>query len=278
MSKATLTYVLKNKVDGDDAILYLETGTLRYIDYCTKKFLNEEDLKKDPDYKKRIDLFAEQLSDKEDGKIVVSYIEDSDKKEELPILFNDDRTIISSIDLATDETNQIERARHLLWTSKDEMFLKMFLEDLRFSDTTFFNIKLTSIKELEKVLEFGIDPTTIAGENYISIEEVLQYKLESGTKKSMRSLIEDALEVWKEGLFELEAAAQYYYARHLRILENEYEEYIHEKKAVDNLVLDTTKLYEVLSETPSYLLKIPIEGRHTYLSSKQKILDRKETA
>lgn len=278
MSKATLRYVLKDKVNNEDAVLYLESGPLRYVDYCTKRHKDEKALRNSPIYKKRIDNFANSYN-QDEGYFSVSYIEDSDKREELPILYDDQKAIVTNLEIGKNHNNQIERARHLLWTSKEDKFLEIFLDDERFTDTTFFNIKLSNSKEIKKALESDLKPRIIGGENYLSIQEILRYKLENNNQGIMRNLIEDALEVWKEKLYELDGNSQYYYARHLRYLEKEYGEFLDEKKMVINLDVDATNLYEVVLDGTT-LMEIPIEGRHTYHQSKQKILldERKETA
>ncbi len=277
MSKATLTFVLNKGVDEDNSVLYLESGSLRYVDHCTKRYKNEEELKNSALYRPKIEEFIRKSGTKGDGQFYVSYIEDSDRREVVPILFNDDKDIVTMLGVDGTATNEVEKARHLLWTSKDNRYLKNFLEDERFSDTTFFNIKLSSTKEYKAALEAELKPKLINGDNYLSIEDILHYKLDSSYKKLMRSLIEDALEVWKEKLYELDGDSLYYYARHLRLLEQEYEDYLDEKKTVVDLEIDSKNLYNVVLDG-AVLIEIPVSGRHTYQSGyKQKILsdDRK---
>lgn len=277
MSKATLTYVINKGEDNENAILYLESGSLKYIDSCTKKYIDEDDLMRSDGYRERIIEHHRKSASKVKGQFYVAFIEDSDRKEDVPILFDNDEDIITTINIETNHSNEIEKARHLLWTSKDEGYLKLFLEEERLADTTFFNIRLSNQKEYRAALDAGLKPSIISGNNYLTIEEILQYKLETDDLGSMRALIEDALEVWKEKLFELDQEALYYYARHLRILENEYEKYLSEKKTVMDLDINSKNVYNIALEG-SRLIELPVSGKHTYKSaSKQKILtdDRK---
>lgn len=272
MSKATLTYVLNKANEEDHSVLYLESGSLRYIDHCTKRYKDEEDLRNSPLYKTKLDEFKRKSGEEQKGKFIVSYIEDSDRKETIPILFDDEKDIITMIDIQESSTNEIEKARHLLWTSKDKEFLNKFLKEGRFTDTTFFNIKLNGKKEIKTAVNNGFEPKLINGDYFLTIEEILEFKLENDSHKFMRALIEDALEVWKEKLFELDSDSLYYYARALRILTIEYEEFLSEKKAVVDLDIDTINLYNVVAEGAS-LVEVPVSGRHTYRSkNRQKVL------
>lgn len=272
MSKATLTYVLNKANEEDNSVLYLESGSLNYVDHCTKRYQDAHELRNSPLYKTKLDEFKHRSGQEEEGEFYVSYIEDSDRKEIIPILFNDDKDIITMLDIQDNATNEIEKARHLLWTSKDKEFLKTFLEEERFTDTTFFNIKLNGRKEIKTAMTNGFEPRLINGEYFLTIEEILQFKLDNDNHKFMRALIEDALEVWKEKLFELDSDSLYYYARALRILTNEYEEFLSQKKAVVDLDIDTINLYNVVAEGTT-LIEAPVSGRHTYRSkNRQKVL------
>lgn len=277
MSKATLTYVINKGTNNDNSVLYLESGSLRYVDYCTKRFKDENMLIGSPLYYSRIVEFRNRVGATNDGELLVSYIEDSDRREILPILFDEEKEIVTTLGISAHETNEIENARHLLWTSKDDRYLKAFLDDKRFAETTFYNIKLTSNKEYQAAFEAGFKPELIGSDNYLSIEEILNYKLQNSSKKAMRSLIEDALEVWKEKIYELDHDQLYYYARNLRLIEKKYNKYLKEKKAVVHLDIASQNLYNAVDNGVK-LIEVPVSGRHTYRArSKQKILadDRK---
>ena len=60
MSKALLTYVVNDDVQDKKRSVTLESGTLYYIDACTKQFENPIELKKNPYYIDRITKLEEE--------------------------------------------------------------------------------------------------------------------------------------------------------------------------------------------------------------------------
>ena len=267
MGKAILSYTLDKRSNSDADELILLNGSLRSVDNCTRMFDSVEEMRQSPEFQERINSFIkrnenyiENYNDGFAGEFAVSFIVDSDKREYLPILIGDKTPIRTRTSSLEEVKSEVEKARKLLFRSKDKLFLKMMLEDERFADTTDFNIKLR-LPEYKEALRKGIKPKLIDGEYFLTIHDILEYTLNANKKGIMRDLIEDALEVWKENILALDDELLYYYSRHLRLAMNAYNHDKMGKKLVTNLRSNIANLIDIVKNGEGRITRHQLKGQ-----------------
>lgn len=267
MGKAILSYTLDKKSNSDADELILVSGSLRSVDNCTRMFNSVEEMRQCPEFQEQINSFIkrnenyiENYNDGFEGEFAVSFIVDSDKREYLPILLDDKVPIRTRTSSLEEVKSEVEKARKLLFRSKDKLFLKMMLADERFADTTDFNIKLR-LPEYKEALRKGIKPKLIDGEYFLTIHDILEYTLNANKKGIMRDLIEDALEVWKENILALDDELLYYYSRHLRLAMNIYNHDKMGKKLVTNLRSDIANLIDIVKNGEGRITRHQLKGK-----------------
>ncbi len=267
MGKAILSYTLDKRSNSDADELILVNGSLRSVDNCTRMFDSVEEMRQSPEFQERINSFIkrnesyiENYNDGFEGEFAVSFIVDSDKREYLPILLGDKVPIRTRTSSLEEVKSEVEKARKLLFRSKDKLFLKMMLADERFADTTDFNIKLR-LPEYKEALRKGIKPKLIDGEYFLTINDILEYTLNADKKGVMRDLIEDALEVWKENILALDDELLYYYSRHLRLVMNAYNHDKMGKKLVTNLRSNIANLIDVVKNGEGHITRHQLKGQ-----------------
>lgn len=267
MGKAILSYTLDKRSNSDADELILVNGSLRAVDNCTRMFDSVEEMRQSPEFQERINSFIkrnesyiENYNDGFEGEFAVSFIVDSDKREYLPILIGDKVPIRTRTSSLEEVKSEVEKARKLLFRSKDKLFLKMMLEDERFADTTDFNIKLR-LPEYKEALRKGIKPKLIDGEYFLTIHDILEYTLNADKKGVMRDLIEDALEVWKENILALDDELLYYYSRHLRLAMNAYNHDKMGKKLVTNLQSNIANLIDIVKNGEGRITRHQLKGQ-----------------
>ena len=122
-SKAILIYSIKNDDNTMDYI-NLEDSNLHTIDKLTSKYASIDELKNIPKYKEQIDRFLKQKQKIDSGEIKLFYIENKDYKEELKILLNEKNSLKINKDITNETITEFEKARKLLWSSKNNKYLK----------------------------------------------------------------------------------------------------------------------------------------------------------
>ena len=279
MSKAILSYTLDKKSGIEANELVLLSGSLKMVDNCTRGYDSIEALRQSSEFQARINAFLQKnenyirdYNNNFQGEFVVAFIMDSEKREYLPLLINDDKPIRTRTSALEEVKSEVERARKLLFRSKDKLFLRRMLRDERFSDTTDFDIRL-KYPEYKEVVKKGIHPKQIDGSYYLTIHEILEYTLQTEKNGVMRGLVEDALEVWKENILALDDELLYYYSRHLRIAINEYDKEKFSKKLVTNLKANVQNMIGVVKDGPGRVIRYPVSGRYQLISNKTKRMD-----
>lgn len=267
MGKAILSYTLDKKSNSDADELILLTGSLRRIDNCTRFYDSIEAMRQSPEFQERINNFIKRnenyiktYNNNFEGEFTVAFIVDSDKREYLPILIDDKKPIRTRTSSLEEVKSEVEKARKLLFRSKNKLFLKRMIQDERFADTTDFDIKL-KLPEYKEVTKKGIKPRLIDGEYYLTIQEILEYTLNNDKIGVMRGLVEDALEVWKENILALDDELLYYYSRHLRLALNAYDKEKIEKKLVSNLRANVQNMVEVVKDGCGRVIHYPVSGK-----------------
>lgn len=234
-SKAILIYVANNK---ERITLY--SSSLKNIDNITRLFKNEDDfIKNSASKEKVIEVLKEKVNAVNEEHLELLYIDRRDKSERLPIMYNDEAIFLGN-NFEEREEDEIEVARRLIWSSKDDLFLKKLLESLIMEDTTGSFIIVKSPQELKELNRYDIKTYNHEGNNYVSIKDMFLYKLQNKKLGLLRSLVEDTLELWKKKIKALNSDLEYYYARELRRLIKAYEKDINQK-FYHNLIIKAPK-------------------------------------
>lgn len=271
MAIANIELRLNSKNDSRNLIL--ETGTLRYIDSMIKSFDSAEGLKNATEFRDKISNLSS--SELQDSKIILYYIKNNDIKVQLKPIYNDSEPILTKANSIEGETTEIEKARKLLYSSRNQLFLFMFLNHNSLLKTTHGSIKMTP-KEYKCAKNAGLSTFIRDGEYRVLIRDVLKYRLSHEKLGIMRTLYEDTLEEWKKYMVNLPQEDLYFYSRELRVLLNDYEYKKIPRKAVYNLNLNNYFLKKI----NNYNINkgIDITQTNSLESYKKKILDDRKSA
>ena len=271
MAIANIELKIGNKSDSKSIIL--ESGTLKYIDSMIKSFGNEESLKSAEEFATKISFLSPFELQK--SKIVLYYIKNNDDKIKLKPIYNDDEPILIRSNSIEGETVEIEKARKFLFSSRNQLFLSMFLNHNMLLKTTHGSIKMTPI-EYKFAKNAGLSTFIRDGEYRVLIRDVLKYRLINNKLGVMRTLYEDTLEEWKKYMQGLSQEDLYFYSRELRILINDYNYRKIPRKAVCNLNLNRNYFHRL----NNYHLnkELDITDSNTLGLYKKKVLEDKKSA
>lgn len=263
--------VLGIKFEDREGAFTLDSGSLAYIDSITSEFNSVDDLKKSDFLRDKARAYVSD-SKISSAEIVLTYIRNNKEKKNLNLLFEKDpiNTRNSSLDEVKSEA---EKARKLLFNSKNQTFLTSFLLDKNFEPTIVPTVRMT-IDEYKIAKKEGYDVIAHDGEYRISIKDVLKYRLNHKKLGPMRLLFEDTLEVWKKNMLNLNDEDLYFYSRELRLMINEYNDKKRPKKTIVN--------FNVYRENINSTLKVKKENhfaiKNTLGLSKRKVLEERRSA
>ena len=263
MGRALLVYTAKDISSSKVNSVTLESGSLRYIDSCTKEFESEKALVNSYVYRQK----TRQI---ENGYLRVYNIRNNAYKERIPILLNDCVPIYLNDNYFDKITSEIEKSRKLLFRSKNKMFMKKFLATGMFDSTTKFNIKLTNA-EYKFALKKELPILNKDGEYFVNANELFKFSLKEEKLGILKPVFEEVLDVWKKEIKKLGDEAVYYYSRNLRILLNDYYKKIRSNKMISNLKI-RKKLTEVLLY--NYNNQKEVEVVRSKITAKTKLKDK----
>lgn len=270
MRKATLTYTaVSNNYEAIKSI-NLESGSLFYIDECTKGHENLISLQNSYLYYDRIKSFLTNNNTNK-GKFSIEYVINNEKKEKLPLLLGDDTPIFNRDNVYEYKKSEIEKARKLLFNSKNKMFLKAFLRCKKFTNTLNFNVKI-SYKEYLYANKLNIKTNYSNGEYYLNTISLFNTFSSTNKIKILRPVVEDALEIWKKNMFNLSNEDLYYFSRNLRIFINEYYKAIKIKTPVKNLCINQNVINKVFKHNIDNHEKNIVTSVILHKTAKRKIL------
>ena len=242
MSKAILYYILPNK----EAIRVMDFPSLEEMDAFTKKFSSVDDLRNSSSIKWILEPYSDQFNPKQ-CRFVLFFIEDNDKKDCIPIILDDSRPIITIKNTFNGNVlPELERARKLLYSSKENSFLRNMMQEQWFSDTTGCLIRLKPY-EAHELASAGFGLVHNSSDYYAKIEQIFEYRLSRKKLGYMRELFEDSLEMWKEKIEALPSDILYYYSRNLRIGINSYYNGMKEQISISHFE-QSKNLFEVVLE------------------------------
>lgn len=253
-SKAILIYSIKNDDNTMDYI-NLEDSNLHTIDKLTSKYASIDELKNIPKYKEQIDRFLKQKQKIDSGEIKLFYIENKDYKEELKILLNEKNSLKINKDITNETITEFEKARKLLWSSKNNKYLKLFLKNDRLKDTLNFMIKIQNKKEYKLLKDNGMMIKLYQNSLYTSVIDILRLKLILHNVTYMREIYEETLESWRKYLEDdnMSLDNKYYYGRELKFLYEEYKNYL--KRAEKSFKIKNLQLYNLTTLKNTYVIK-----------------------
>ena len=239
MAKALLVYTTYDNSNSIINSTTLESGSLYYVDKVIKGFSSKEELLNSFMYNNYIDKTN-------DGNLKLYYIKNNSYKEELPLLINDDKPIFLDDDYLKGEISELERARKLLFKSKNKSFLRNFLENEMLSDTIMFDIKLSN-KEYDFAKKRELPVFELDNDYFVHARDLFEHVLEKDKIGLLRQVFEETLEVWKKKIknYGIDSETVYYYSRNLRILINDYYYNIKLNKKISNLSI-SQKLITVM--------------------------------
>jgi len=271
MAIANIELRINSKDDNKNLIL--ESGTLRYIDNITKSFRDAESLKNAEEFSGRIsNLAPEELKN---NKIYLYYIKNNDDKVQLKPIYDDSEPILVRANSIEGEISEIEKARKLLFSSRNQLFLSLFLNHNSLSKTTYGTIRMTP-SEYKYAKDAGLSTFVKDGEYKVFIRDILKYRLNNKKLGIMRTLYEDTLEEWKKRMLGLSEEDLYFYSRELRVLINEYHYKKIPRKAVFNLNINNNVLQNLNSLRINK--NIDITSSNTEGLYKRKVLEDKKVA
>lgn len=259
MAMASLSLKFNNDV------VTLETGTLRYIDSIIKSFSSSDELKISSMFKDKLIDSSFPLND---AKVVLTYIKNNNEKVLLKPIYNDKLPIRTRAKAIEDEKSEVEKARKLMFSSRNKLFLLMFLNNQSLIRTTYSKIKISK-KENECIKKEGLVTFMKDGEFYTTIKDVLLYHLNHKKLGRLRLLVEDSLESWKSNMLDLAEEDLYFHSRELRLLINEYNYRKIPRKAVYNLIINKNKLKQI----PLYHINKVDNTYNDSIKYKRKTLD-----
>lgn len=253
-SKAILIYSIKNDDNTMDYI-NLEDSNLHTIDKLTSKYASIDELKNIPKYKEQIDRFLKQKQKIDSGEIKLFYIENKDYKEELKILLNEKNSLKINKDITNETITEFEKARKLLWSSKNNKYLKLFLKNDRLKDTLNFMIKIQNKKEYKLLKDHGMMIKLYQNSLYTSVIDILRLKLILHNVTYMREIYEETLESWRKYLEDdnMSLDNKYYYGRELKFLYEEYKNYL--KRDEKFFKIKNLQLYNLTTLKNTYVIK-----------------------
>ena len=238
MNNATLVYVINNGKTDKDLKLYSET--LFNLDKYTCKYKNEDDFINNYHNREAIDKFV-----RENGKyghVYVNYYKSVTEKEQILPLFNSSDIFVFKDDPYEGKITEVEKARRLLFNSKNQLFLKLILS-LKVLGSCYYNLINISDKEADCLLQSGYKPVYINNDYYINYKSLFEYRAGVDKLGCIRRPYEEMLDSLKDRMVHLESNAYYYYNRQLRIAINMYQDMIQEL-FVSNLQIKILKKVE----------------------------------
>lgn len=244
MNNATLLYVIKSQ--DETKSLRLENETLYSVDMYTSQFKNQEDFINNYPNKEKIYSFEKQNGAK-DGKLVVSYAKSTKEKENIEPLFDNQEDFIFKDDPYEGRLTEIEKARKLLFNSKNQLFARLILKNNTLGRELNKLIDLTN-EENDYITKLGFTTIYVNNKYYISFKSLLEYRIIEDKLGYLRNAYQEMLNILKSRMMFLDDDTFYFYNRQLRIMIKKY------KELINSLTVRNLKINKIRKDT-FYVLK-----------------------
>ena len=214
MNNATLEYVISDN-SGTKNIL-LESGSLFNVDQFTCDFKNENDFINKYQNKDVIYNFIRDNNNIK-GRILINYKNNEKENKEILPLFNAKDIFVYNNDSITD----LERAKRLLYSSKNQLFIKLVFSEKLF-DSFLNNLLDLTTEESLFLSDLNYKVYYINGKNYISFKSLLEYRLNVLDLNIIKNAFNRMLDELSKSIFKLDDDEYYFYNRQIRLLLDKY--------------------------------------------------------
>lgn len=258
MTRATLEYVIGNHS------IQLETLPLINIDNYTSTFKNEGELLDNYPKKYKVLDFIE--SSQRTGRFEISYVTGIDSRNRIPIMYNSNKKVELEDNGFYNQESEIERARKLLFNSKNSIFQRLFLSNNSLKNT--LNVTVILDYDAFKICrKLGI-PVILDGALYkVDLATLVRYRIDHKKLGPIRNIYESLLDEWKYMLKNEPSEDVYFYSREIKLLIETYDRVKNNHLSVDMLKVHD-KAQEVIRQTFRVSQKY---SRHTCIrNTKQK--------
>ena len=242
MNNATLYYRIN--YNNEDKELRLENQSLYLIDKITSDFKNEEDFITHYYNKDKIDSFIKENGNTR-GSLYIKYTKNIKDKKELELLFDSDDKIVLNEDFYNNQITEIEKARKLLFNSKNQLFTKILLTS-HILDTELNRMIDVNEEEKKYALNNGVEVKNVNNKYYVNFKELLYYRTRVVKLGILREAYQDMLDVLKDRIMKLDGGTFYFYNRELRLLIDRYKNMIN-LMTIKNFKINKSKI-SVLSK------------------------------
>ena len=140
-----------------------------------------------------------------------------------------------------DTLSEVDKARKKLFSSRNNLYIQLFLSNPIIETTTMHLIRLDPDEYLF-ALQHGLEPVLVEDNYRLSIRDILKFRLHNSKLKAFRPLFEDTLEVWKSDLYSMEEEELYFYSRNLSVLYDEYLSKSSKEELIRNFKFDHKNL------------------------------------
>ncbi len=232
MNNATLIY--KIQYNNSSKELKLENQPLYLIDKITSNFKNDDDFINHYYNKERILNFIKDNGNTK-GNVVIDYKKDVYEKEELKPLY-DIKDIVIKEDLYNNNYSELEKARKLLFNSKNQIFARIILKSNIFKEELNRYIDLNE-EEVRFATINDIEVKYINKRYFVSFKSLLVYRINNKKLGYLRNAYHDMLNILKKRITEKDNSTIYYFNRELRLLIDCY------KELINNISVKNVRLY-----------------------------------
>ena len=212
MSKATLNYI----IDGKE--LSISRDSLVALDRYTCKYKDDDELRLNSPLRNRIHSFIKENGSK--GQFLITYVDGYRKKSIRP-LYGDDKPIILYDDYMNGKSSEVERARKLLFNSKDQIYSREVYNNRNIRDSLSMEIKINDEDaSILKYYEIPVKDEYMS--HYVRFIDILRFRIKNRKLGLVRPIYEDMLDLYKKEIEKLSIDDLYFYSREFRILYNDY--------------------------------------------------------
>ena len=223
MNNATLLYRIAYNNNYDE--LRLENRSLFLIDRITSSYKNDEDFINHYYNKSVINNFIKNHNNIK-GNIVIDYRSDIDDKRELLPIYNQENIVFKD-DTYNNKLSEIEKARRLLFNSKNQMFTKLLLKSKLFESDLNKYITLDE-DEVKYAKANNIEVSLFNHRYYVSFKALFNHRINSTKLGLIRNAYQDMLDILKDKIMKKDSNTLYFYNREVRLLMKKYYELINE--------------------------------------------------
>ena len=222
MTNATLNYVIK--IGNEVRRLNLYSEALYFIDRHTADFKDEKDFISHYYDKERIENFIRENGNIE-GNLSITYAINVNQRKELPLLYNMKEDFIYKDDPYKGQITEIEKARKLLFNSKQQLFVKIVLSSKILEK--FLNTLIDLPYKTENlVYKYGLKTVVYKDKHYIKFRDLFTYRIKSRKLGPLREVYEYMLFEIKKEIMNSNDSDYYYYNRQFKLLIDEYNEHM----------------------------------------------------